>query len=84
MAGRFRLNFLNFCKLVRSSRKFSDEREKMKMKENADKKSRAKFSNIEVGDSVLIYQRKRNKLSSKFDPSPFHMVRKKGTMITVV
>jgi hypothetical protein len=62
----------------------NDDTAKSKMKENADKKSRAKVSSIQIGDSVLIHQRKQNKLSTKFDPSPFRVVRKKGTMITVL
>ena len=45
-------------------------------------KSRAKPSQIGVNDLVLVKQRKQNKLSTPFDPSPFRVVRKKGTMIT--
>ena len=52
------------------------------MKEYADKRSRGRVSNIRVGDTVLICQRKQNKLSTKFDPLPFTVVRRKGTMIT--
>lgn len=39
-------------------------------------------SNIRVGDTVLIRQRKQNKWPTKFDPFPFIVVRRKGTMIT--
>ena len=59
----------------------NDEKVRLKMKENADKSSKAKVSNIEIGD---LHQRKQNKLSTKFDSSPFRLVRKKGTMITAV
>lgn len=52
------------------------------MKVNADAKSRAKPSKIEINDLVLVRQRKQNKLSVPFDPSPFCVVRKKETMIT--
>lgn len=31
---------------------------------------------------MLILQRKQNKWSTKFDPSPFQVVRRKGTMGT--
>eukprot|EP00795_Rhopilema_esculentum_P002360 gene2360-18000_t len=37
---------------------------------------------MSIGNLVLIRQRKRNKLTSKFDPKPFRIVRIKGTMIT--
>ena len=62
--------------------KENDDKAKAKMKRYADAKSRAKPSKIVVNDSVLVRQRKQNKLSTPFDPSPFHVVRKKGTMIT--
>ena len=60
----------------------NDERAKERMKKYADKRSRATVSNIQVGDTVLIRQRKQNKWSTKFDPFPFIVVRRKGTMIT--
>lgn len=49
------------------------------MKEHADTKRRAYPSQVKVGDTVLT---KQNKLSTRFDPVPFEVVRKKGTMIT--
>ena len=52
------------------------------MKRHADWRSRARVSVIQVGDTVLIHQRKQNKWSTKFNPVPFHVVRCKGTMIT--
>ena len=62
----------------------NDDRAKHRMKEHADTRSRAKQSNIKVGDTVLIRQRKENKWSTKFDPSPFRVVRRKGTMVTAL
>ena len=59
-----------------------DEKVKAKMKAYADEKPRATPSKIAVGDSVLARQRKQNKLSTPFDPRPFHVMRKRGTMIT--
>ena len=44
----------------------------------------AKGSDIKFGDIVLIRQRKQDKWSTKFDPSPFYVVRRKGTMITAI
>ena len=52
------------------------------MKENADIKRRASPSNLKIGDIVLVRQRKDNKFSTRFDPRPFEVVRKKGTMVT--
>ena len=59
-----------------------DAEEKEKMKKNRDKASRAKESEIDVGDTVLVKQVKNNKFSTKFDARPYKVTRKKGTMIT--
>ena len=59
-----------------------DEEAKAKMKAHADTRSRAKPSNIAIGDLVLVRQRKQNKLSTRFNPSPFRVTSKRGTMIT--
>ena len=56
--------------------------EKEKMKKNRDKANRAKESEIDVGDTVLVKQIKNNKFSTKFDARPYKVTRKKGTMIT--
>ena len=52
------------------------------MKQLADTKRRAEASTIEIGDTVLVRQRKESKFTSKFDQHPFKVVRQKGTMIT--
>lgn len=39
---------------------------------------------IQVGDTVLLCQKKHNKFSTNFDPNPFKVTRKKGTMITAI
>ena len=59
-----------------------DMKAKSKMKEKADKTRKAKSSTIKVGDAVLVKQRKQNKFSTRFDPNPFRVVKKNGTMIT--
>ena len=59
-----------------------DEQAKLKMKQHADTKRRTETSEIEIGDTVLVRQRKKSKFTSKFDQHPFKVVRKKGTMIT--
>ncbi len=55
---------------------------KSKMKEQADLKRRARPSQLKIGDTVLARQRKQNKLSTRFDPNPFQVKKKIGTMIT--
>ena len=72
---------------VRDSQKDSvvrskDERAKSKMKQYADVRRKARHTVIQVGDRVLLRQRKQNKFSTRFDPKPFRVTRKKGTMIT--
>lgn len=52
------------------------------MKMYADTRARAKTSTIKVGDIVLARQQKHNKLSTRFDPVPFQVVRLNGTMVT--
>ena len=37
---------------------------------------------IRIGDTVLLRQKKHTKFSTKFDPRPFQVACKKGTMIT--
>ena len=61
-----------------------DELAKEKMKCYADKKARAQLTEMRVVDTVLIQQRKNNKFTTKFDTSPFQVVRVKGTMVTTV
>ena len=60
----------------------NDKKAKQIMKENADRKSRAKERIAGIGDLVLVRQKRKNKFSTKFDPRPYHVVRVKGTMIT--
>ena len=62
--------------------KENDIKAKNTMKEQADLKRRAQPSQLKIGDTVLAKQRKQNKLSTRFDPNPFQVVKKKGTMIT--
>ena len=61
-----------------------DENAKTKMKQYADQRRRARDTVIQVGDTVLLRQKKYSKFATKFDPSPFKVTRKKGTMITAL
>ena len=53
-------------------------------KSYADKKRNAVPSSIRVGDSVLVRQRKLNKLTPPYDPSPYRVVAVKGSMVTAM
>ena len=59
-----------------------DAQAKLKMKNYADNLHNAKPCNIKNGDIVLVKQRKENKLSTYFDPSPMVVTCVKGSMIT--
>jgi hypothetical protein len=59
-----------------------DAQAKPKMKEYADNRYNAKMNDLKVGDSVLVRQQKRDKLSSYFDPIPYTITNIKGTMVT--
>ncbi len=56
---------------------------KMKAKQYTDKKRCARESTISPGDTVLVKQRKHNKLSSHYNPEPATVLEKKGSMVTV-
>ncbi|CAB3982993.1 Hypothetical predicted protein [Paramuricea clavata] len=60
----------------------TDSEKEGKMKEYADKRRRSETSEIKVGDTVLIQQPKANKLSTPFNPSPYKVVARKGSMVT--
>ena len=55
--------------------KENDIKAKSKMKEKADRGR--KTDDIQVKDTVLVKQKKRNKFTSRFDPVPFQVVKKR-------
>ena len=55
---------------------------KRKMKIYADKRANAKPSPIREGDTVLLRQEKKNKLSTPFEGVPYTVFQKKGSMVT--
>ncbi|KAK7099536.1 hypothetical protein V1264_003664 [Littorina saxatilis] len=55
---------------------------KQKMKLYADKRNHAKRAEIASGDFVLAKQRKRNKLTPPFNPTPMVVTATNGSMIT--
>ncbi len=69
-------------RLVNKQINEADAETKLKSKNYADKRRDAKQLNFTVGDQVLVRQRKRNKLTSRFIPKPYEITDIKGTMIT--
>ena len=61
--------------------KETDYTRKMKMKTYADKKH-AKSSTIEIGDTVLVRQKKQNKFTTPYNCVPMTVTGKNGCMIT--
>ena len=59
-----------------------DAEQKSKIKAYADSKLGTKPSNIKPGDTVLVRQPKKNKLSTPFNPEPLVVEEKKGSMVT--
>ena len=61
----------------------TDADKKLKMKIYADARAHARETSIKPGEVVLMRQPKRNKLSTPYNPKPFVVEAKKGTMVTV-
>ena len=59
-----------------------DSHAKTRMKEYADKKRHTQPHDIQVGDSVLVKQEKRNKFTTPFEPVPYTVSSANGSMIT--
>ena len=64
--------------------KQKDSIAKAKIKTHADEKSRAKSSEIVVGDIVLVRQTKEIKLSTRYNPKPYQVVKRRGSRVTVL
>ena len=62
--------------------KYADKNAKLKMKVYADKRRNAKRSMLRTGDTVLVQQDKQNKFTTPFDPKPYEIIEKKGSMVT--
>ena len=59
----------------------NDNLRKSKAKEYMDKRHRATPSDIRQGDQVLLLQKRANKLTTRYDPTPFTVIRKKGVSV---
>ena len=60
----------------------TDVSAKNKVKSYADEKRNARPHELQIGDTVLVRQRKTNKLSSYYDCRPYKIICIKGSMIT--
>ena len=60
----------------------NDALSKSKMKSYADERRHTKTSTLSPGDHVLVKQRKLTKLTPLYDPSPYTIVEKNGSMVT--
>ena len=60
----------------------NDNQRKLKAKEYNDTRKHATEREIKIGDIVHVKQEKKNKLTTRFDPTPYHVTFIKGTMIT--
>jgi hypothetical protein len=49
----------------------------------ADRQRQAKESDIKEGDSVLVKQRKQNKLSTVFNPKPMLVTKRQGNSVMI-
>ena len=55
---------------------------KQKTKDYADSKRNAQEIKIEVGDSVLLQQRRQDKLTARFEVEPYRVIDRSGNQIT--
>jgi hypothetical protein len=60
--------------VIDSDHRCQDTTAKRKMKEYADDRNNAKPATFQIGDDVLVRQRKRNKFSSYNNPIPYHTI----------
>ena len=62
--------------------KQNDREAKLKMKRYADASHRSKPSNLQLDDRVLLRNKRENKLTPAFDPQPYTVVGRMGSMIS--
>ena len=60
----------------------NEKTRKERKKDYADHRRKAKKSEIQVSDYVLVRQERRNKLTTNFNPEPYKVVKKTGVEIT--
>ena len=70
-------------KIVKRARMINEEKKK-KSKEYYDKKRNVRENEIDVGEYVLLKERKKGKYLTKFQPSPVKVIKVRGSAITVI
>ena len=71
---------INACEKHRETQ-HNDMKAKLKINKYQDARSHAKPSPITVGDTVIVKQPKRNKLSARFSSKSFIVIDRRGTRI---
>ncbi|GFR93634.1 transposon Ty3-G Gag-Pol polyprotein [Elysia marginata] len=69
---------------TRSKLAMKDFASKAKQKEFADRTRKTQPHSLTVGDTVLVRQKKTNKLTPPYIPKPYKVADVKGSMITVL
>ncbi|XP_020911868.1 uncharacterized protein K02A2.6 [Exaiptasia diaphana] len=70
--------------VVTKQAKLNDQTAKDKAKRYADSRNKAQYKGLQIGDRVLLKnEKKKNKLTTPYDPNPFVVKEKKGPMVTV-
>eukprot|EP00795_Rhopilema_esculentum_P004247 gene4247-20438_t len=62
--------------------RINEERSRSYQETYANKRRKARKSNLQVGDTVLVRQQKKDKLTTRFSKTPYKVVNRKGTQIT--
>ena len=61
----------------------NEQKSQSYQKEYTDKRRHAKESTIQIGDTVLVKQYKQNKLTTRFNKTPYFVIDRKGMKVTV-
>ena len=69
-------------KSIKRTLQWSDSPAVQKLLEYTIEKCRPTEVSLNIGDGVFVKQSRQNKLSSLFKPYPYHIIGKKGTMLT--
>ena len=80
---RSKIPELRRSKYTDSEARDKDAEKKQSRADYADEKRRAQESGIELGDHVLLKQKKENKLSTTFEDVPYKVSRKYGNEVVV-
>lgn len=65
------------------SAKIKDQARKQPTKIYADKQNRSGLTTIKAGDTVLLQQTRQNKLSTRYDPTPYRVLERKGPSLVL-